>query len=168
MMFGMLVFMLAAEFLMMPLGLVNQKLNLGLTTLVVIPAGVPVLGGMTAFLLLYFAAILGLWILLLKLNIIPRDPFGVKAAQRTRTQQAAAASTTRRPGGPRTRAERRHDATVATTASTKGSEKETSKSASGTRNVATSAVRVGQPGKHDDAYERARTAAQRKRRAGRK
>ena len=165
MMFGMLAFMLAAEFVSLPLGLVNAKLNLGLDRMVLVPAGVPLLGGMTAFLLLYFAAILGLWIVLLKLIIIPRDPFGVKASQRARTQAAAAAAT-RRAGGPRTRAERRH-ATTAVAA--KDNAKETSKSASGTRNtMAASATRAGQPGKPDDAYERARAAAQKKRRAARR
>ncbi|HEX6123630.1 MAG TPA: hypothetical protein VFY89_10740, partial [Ktedonobacterales bacterium] len=111
--FGMVVFLLAAEFIGPALAVVNNKLSLGLEKIVVLPQNVPLLGGMTALLLLYFLAILGLWIVLLKFNIIPRDPFGVKAAQRARTQAAAATSATRRPGGPRTRAERRHDATVA-------------------------------------------------------
>jgi hypothetical protein len=168
--FGMIVFLLAAEFVGPVLAVINAKLHIGLDKIVVLPRGVPLLGGMTALLLLYFLAILGLWIALLKFNIIPRDPFGVKAAQRERNSAAAVAAA-RRPGSsPRSRAERRHATTTASTAkattTAKGSSGVSAKAPTTTSRSAT--VRAVEPGDHDDAYERARAAAQKRRRAARR
>jgi hypothetical protein len=177
MMFGMLVFLVAAEFIGPAVVAIDQRLNLHLERVVVLPRGVPLLGGMTALLLVYFLIIVGIWIALLKLNIIPRDPLGTRAARDAARAQRTQQTTTLRNGPARTRAERRHAAAAATTSTTsktssaKGTAAKTStaktstaKAASGSRGVAVASVATTTPSAHDDAYLRARAADRARRR----
>jgi hypothetical protein len=135
-MFGMLIFILGAQVIVYPIGLIDVALHLHLETIRFAPPKTPVLGGLTGLLLVWFAAILGLWWVLRRFDIIPKDPFGMQSAQSNRRPNQPQ-TTSLRSGPPRTRAERRHAAEAAMASSAKGSSKGTSKGSIGTRNVTT-------------------------------
>src|SRR6185369_7547403 len=78
--------------------------------IVLIPTSVPLVGGMTPFLLLYLSLVILLWVLLYRFNIIPEDPFGAKAAADARARERATVSTS----SYRTRSERRRAAATTT------------------------------------------------------
>jgi len=183
--FGMLVFVAGAEVLGPVLANLNLKFNLNLQTVRFAPPNTPFFGGLNGFLLLWFLAILALWLLLRRFDIIPKSLYGAGAAQTSR-QSRQTQTTALRAGPPRTRAERRHAAAAsaaAEAAATKGRGKarstanavvtrSTATRTSATRGTAsrTAAVRGGVlTGDHDDAYARARAADRaRRRRAARR
>jgi hypothetical protein len=146
--FGMIIFVVGSQLAAYVLFFLNAQFNLGLNSIQLIPASVPLIGGMTPFLLLYLALVIGLWVLLYRFNIIPKDPFGAKAAAEARARERASVSA----GSHRTRAERRRAAT--------STAKPSAKPQPEPRRVAT--VSHGDDAS-DEAYERMK-AAQRARR----
>lgn len=148
--FGMIIFVVGSQLAAYVLFFLNTQFNLGLNDTVLIPTGVPLVGGMTPFLLLYLLFVILLWVLLYRFNIIPKDPFGAKAAAAARAQERTTVSTS----AHRTRSERRRTATGATTA------KSSAKTPVESRRLAT--VSHGDDAS-DEAYERVK-AAQRARR----
>ncbi|HEV8192472.1 MAG TPA: hypothetical protein VGP82_13480 [Ktedonobacterales bacterium] len=146
--FGMIIFVVGSQLAAYVLFFLNAQFNLGLNSIELIPTSVPLIGGMTPFLLLYLASVIGLWVLLYRFNIIPKDPFGAKAAAAARARERTSVSTV----SHRTRAERRR----ATTSTAKSS----AKTQPEPRRVAT--VSHGDEAS-DEAYERMK-AAQRARR----
>ncbi len=109
--FGMIIFVVGSQLAAYVLFFLNAQFNLGLNSIVLIPASVPLIGGMTPFLLLYLALVIMLWVLLYRFNIIPKDPFGAKAAAEARARERATVSA----GSHRTRSERRRAATATKT-----------------------------------------------------
>jgi hypothetical protein len=144
MVFGMLIFVVGAETIGPLIAAVDLKLHLGLEKVRFAPPNTPLLGGLTGLLLIWFLAILGLWLVLRRFDIIPRNLYGTQPAragartaqQRTTKRRANQPQvTTLRSGPPRTRAERRHAAEATAAVATekgKGTAKAASKSASGT------------------------------------
>lgn len=123
-MFGMLIFVAGAEVLGPMLAGVDARLHLRLEYVRFAPRNTPVFGGLNGLLLLWFLAILALWLLLRRFDIIPKDLYGAgAAAQASRRASQQTQATTLRAGPPRTRAERRHAADAAAeaaAAATKG------------------------------------------------
>jgi hypothetical protein len=118
--FGILIWFVASQFIMYVLLIVDGWLTKPgqkppLETAHLFPPNIPLLGGLTPFLLLYGAAVVGLWFLLIRFNLIPRDFFGARAqAQERARRQVAGGSTTNKTAtgattGPhKTRAQRRY------------------------------------------------------------
>lgn len=147
--FGMIIFVVGSQLAAYLLFFLNEQFNLGLNTIVLIPTSVPLVGGMTPFLLLYLSLVILLWVLLYRFNIIPKDPFGAKAAADARARERATVSTS----SYRTRSERRRAAATTTVKSSAKAQVEP-------RRLAT--VSHGDDAS-DEAYERVK-AAQRARR----
>lgn len=181
--FGFLILMLLAQVMQIGISLLNVNMHLNLER----PFGdssTPIIGGLhlSYLAVLYIVLLFGLYILLLRLKIIPSDPLGSKA----RMQANARAAQESRPSGtttrsassatavnlqPRTRAARREttraaEAAAAAKAAAAASKKKgwgrtSAKAKSAPPPVST---KIAQPaGSHDDAYERVR-AEQRLRR----
>ncbi|HEY7340654.1 MAG TPA: hypothetical protein VH591_07225 [Ktedonobacterales bacterium] len=118
--FGILIWFIASQFIMYILLIVDGWLTQPgqkppLETLHLLPPNTPLLGWVTPFLLLYGGAVIGLWFLLIRFNLIPRDFFGARAQAQQRAQrQAAGGSTTNKTttgastGPHKTRAQRRY------------------------------------------------------------
>ncbi|HEU4783131.1 MAG TPA: hypothetical protein VFS83_07325 [Ktedonobacterales bacterium] len=123
--FGILIWFIASQFIMYVLLIVDGWLTQPgqkppLETLHLLPPNTPLLGWVTPFLLLYGGAVIGLWFLLIRFNLIPRDFFGARAQAQARAQrQATGGSTSNKTAtgastGPRkTRAQRRYAETLA-------------------------------------------------------
>jgi hypothetical protein len=123
--FGILIWFIASQFIMYILLIVDGWLTKPgqkppLETLHLFPANTPLLGWVTPFLLLYGGAVIGLWFLLIRFNLIPRDFFGARAQAEARARkQAAGGSTTNKAvtgattGPHKTRAQRRYAETHA-------------------------------------------------------
>ncbi|HEX5439797.1 MAG TPA: hypothetical protein VFW76_02860, partial [Ktedonobacterales bacterium] len=82
--FGILIWFIASQFIMYALLIVDGWLTKPgqlppLETAHLFPANTPLLGWITPFLLLYGGAVIGLWFLLIRFNLIPRDFFGARA-----------------------------------------------------------------------------------------
>lgn len=153
--FGMIIFVVGSQLAAYVLFFLNAQFNLGLNNTELIPAGVPLIGGMTPFLLLYLLFVILLWVVLYRFNIIPKDPFGAKAAAEARSRERASVST----GAHRTRSERRRASTATTTKASVKAQPEA-------RRVAT--VSHGDDAS-DEAYERMKAAQRaRKRRAAKR
>ena len=95
--FGYLIFLVVAQYAI-PLGLTfaDTELHLNLGGHVVADRNTPFLGGLTWYFALYIVLTLGVLIVLLRFNIIPRDPLGSRArmeAQRQARLNAAATPT---------------------------------------------------------------------------
>ena len=115
--FGILIWFVASQFIMYGLILLDSALPRvnGLPMLEsthLLPPNTPLLGWITPFLLLYGGAVIGLWFLLIRLNLIPRDFFNARAQAQERARRQASANGTATSGattGPRkTRTQRRH------------------------------------------------------------
>jgi hypothetical protein len=134
--FGILIWFIASQFIMYILLIVDGWLTKPgqkppLETLHLLPPNTPLLGWVTPFLLLYGGAVIGLWFLLIRFNLIPRDFFGARAQAQQRAQrQVAGGSTTNKTAtgastGPhKTRSQRRYaetQAQIQAQASAKGS-----------------------------------------------
>lgn len=134
--FGILIWFIASQFIMYVLLIVDGWLTQPgqkppLETLHLLPPNTPLLGWITPFLLLYGGAVIGLWFLLIRFNLIPRDFFGARAQAQQRAQrQASGGSTTNKTttgastGPHKTRAQRRYAETqtqLKAQASAKGS-----------------------------------------------
>jgi hypothetical protein len=123
--FGILIWFIASQFIMYVLLIVDGWLTQPgqkppLETLHLLPPNTPLLGWVTPFLLLYGGAVIGLWFLLIRFNLIPRDFFGARAQAQARAQrQASGGSTSNKTAtgastGPhKTRAQRRYAETQA-------------------------------------------------------
>jgi hypothetical protein len=133
--FGILIWFIASQFIMYVLLIVDGWLTQPgqkppLETLHLLPPNTPLLGWVTPFLLLYGGAVIGLWFLLIRFNLIPRDFFGARAQAQARAQrQATGGSTSNKTAtgastGPhKTRAQRRYaenQAQIQAQASAKG------------------------------------------------
>jgi hypothetical protein len=171
--FGYLIFLVVAQYAIpLALSFADSSLHLNLGTRVTADHNTPLLGGLTWYFALYIVLTLGVLIVLLRFNIIPRDPLGSRArmeAQRQARLNAAATPT----GGSRSRsrAARRRAAASTTTAAAaapagrKGAKAEPTVTSDARRIV----PKARDGGEHDDAYERVK-AAQRlaRRRAARR
>lgn len=113
---------------------------------------VPLLGGLTPFLLVYLVLIAALWYGLYRFKIIPRDPFGVKAQQAARANATTATSSI--PGVRKTRSDRRQAAIAASSTPAKGNAK-TAKAAPETEIT---------PREHDATYQQVREMQKARRR----
>jgi len=123
--FGILIWFIASQFIMYILLIVDGWLTQPgqkppLETLHLLPPNTPLLGWVTPFLLLYGGAVIGLWFLLIRFNLIPRDFFGARAQAQARAQrQVAGGSATNKTAtgastGPhKTRSQRRYAETQA-------------------------------------------------------
>jgi hypothetical protein len=123
--FGILIWFIASQFIMYILLIVDGWLTQPgqkppLETAHLFPANTPLLGWVTPFLLLYGGAVIGLWFLLIRFNLIPRDFFGARAQAQQRAQrQSSGGSTTNKTAtgastGPhKTRSQRRYAETQA-------------------------------------------------------
>ena len=123
--FGILIWFIASQFIMYILLIVDGWLTQPgqkppLETLHLLPPNTPLLGWVTPFLLLYGGAVIGLWFLLIRFNLIPRDFFGARAQAEARARkQVAGGSTTNKTAtgastGPhKTRSQRRYAETQA-------------------------------------------------------
>ncbi len=192
--FGILIWFIASQFIMYILLIVDGWLTQPgqkppLETLHLLPPNTPLLGWVTPFLLLYGGAVIGLWFLLIRFNLIPRDFFGARAQAQQRAQRQAGGSTTSKTvtgastGPHKTRSQRRYAETQeqiraqanakggkngAKAASTvkaapkpvaKGSDTGKNASAANGKNGAQSATAV-----HDSEYEQVRSADRLRRR----
>lgn len=122
-------------------------------------SNVPLLGGIRRFDFLFIIVMAGIYFTLVRFNIIPRDPFGVKAQRQTARTDATPARTNR----PLTAAERKRAARVHHTTTTS--------SAPSARRVAAAARTEPDEleGPNDSEYERVKAAQrQRRRRAARR
>lgn len=94
MLFGLLILMLAAQVFQVVLFYADAQLHLNLNHYIAGAAGGTkpgdafLFGGMTWFALIYFGAIIGLYFLLLRFNILPKDPFGTRAAANRSAQSS--------------------------------------------------------------------------------
>ena len=122
--FGILIWFIASQFIMYILLIVDGWLTQPgqkppLETLHLLPPNTPLLGWVTPFLLLYGGAVIGLWFLLIRFNLIPRDFFGARAQAQQRAQRQAGNSTTNKTvtgastGPHKTRSQRRYAETQA-------------------------------------------------------
>ncbi len=143
---GMIIFLVAAQFFGTILSGLNQNNHWGLERPLA-PKGTFLLAGLSPLLIVYFGIAVAIWALLYYFKIIPKDPFGTKAAAQARADRAAAATSTQ--AGGRSRAQRRQS----TTTTVKGG---------------STTARVVVNREHDDAYERVRAAQRAKRRRGAK
>jgi hypothetical protein len=116
--FGFLILLVVSQILEIILAVANQNLKLGLFNYVTKDHNAFIIGGLTWFSLIYFSLLIGLYVVLLRFNILPKDPFGTKAQARERAAQTRAAgqSPTLAPGQTRTRAARREAARTAAAA----------------------------------------------------
>jgi len=149
---GLIIFMLGAELLLYGLTLADAKFKLGLQNTVFPSKSVPQMAWLSWFQLLYFGAILIFWVLLLRFNIIPRDPFGTKAQAQARANagrgganRATGAKTTPAQqipgiGERKPRAARRYATTRASAVTTAAPAKAESRPASAWRSLLPSAL----------------------------
>ena len=178
--FGILIWFVASQFIMYGLILLDSVLPRvnGLPMLEgthLLPTNTPLLGWVTPFLLLYGGTVIGLWFLLIRLNLIPRDFFNARAQARERaSRQAPGTTTTGATTGPRkTRTQRRH-----AEAQTQTNAKNVAKGGNGGKATAKPAAKPvakapAKPAKpaataaahaHDDEYEQVRAADRNRRR----
>ena len=179
--FGILIWFVASQFIMYGLILLDSALPRvnGLPLLEsthLLPTNTPLLGWITPFLLLYGGSVIGLWFLLIRFNLIPRDFFGARAqAQERARRQSQGATTTGASTGPRkTRTQRRHaEAVTQTQANAKNSAKggkATAKPVAKTPNTPAKPAKPAKPATnapaptHDDEYEQVRAADRQRRR----
>lgn len=182
--FGILIWFIASQFIMYLLLIVDGWLTKPgekppLETLHLFPANTPLLGWITPFLLLYGGAVIGLWFLLIRFNLIPRDFFGARAQaqERARRQATGGATTTKKVAGattgPRkTRAQRRYAETQAQTqASAKAGKngvkvgaKPAAKATDSRKPVGAANGASSANGTHDSEYDQVRSADRLRRR----
>lgn len=172
---GILIWFVASQLIMYGLILLDTVLPRvnGLPMLEgthLLPPNTPLLGWVTPFLLLYGGTVIGLWFLLIRLNLIPRDFFGARAQARERAQrQAQGTTTTGASTGPRkTRTQRRHAEAVA---QAQANAKNSAKGGKATaKPVAKTPAKPAKPVAsdvghgHDDEYEQVRAADRLRRR----
>lgn len=170
--FGYLIFLVVAQYAIpLALSFADSALHLNLGGHVTADHNTPFLGGLTWYFALYLVLTLAVLIVLLRFNIIPRDPLGSRARMEAQRQaRLNAAATPTGSGRSRSRAARRRASAAATTAATttagrKGAKAEAAASSSAQRIV----PKARDGGTHDDAYERVK-ASQRlaRRRAARR
>ena len=176
--FGILIWFVASQLIMYLLIVLDSALKkpgelppLEATRL--FPPNTPLLGWVTPFLLIYGVVVIGLWFLLIRFNLIPRDFFGARAQaeQRARRQGGTAASNGATTGPRKTRAQRRYsDAHVQAQAQANA------KSAKGGKNGAKPAAKPvaktsnapkassASAGSHDEEYDVVRSADRLRRR----
>ena len=183
--FGILIWFVASQFIMYGLILLDSVLPRvnGLPMLEsthLLPPNTPLLGWITPFLLLYGGAVIGLWFLLIRLKLIPRDFFNARAQAQERARRQAAANGTTATGastGPRkTRTQRRHaeaQAQANAKANTKGNGKAPAKPAAKPAPKPAAKPAAKAPAKpaasdaavaNDEAYEQVRAADRLRRR----
>ena len=178
---GILIWFVASQFIMyallmidgaLPRVIVNGKPAPMLEASHLLPPNTPLLGWITPFLLLYGGAVIGLWFLLIRLNLIPRDFFGARAQADARARRQAGGSSTAASNaattGPRkTRAQRRYAETQAKTQATtaKGGKSNAKAPAKPTVKVTeTPKANSVATGTHDQEYESVRSADRLRRR----
>lgn len=170
---GSVIFIFTAELLTYGLDYLNLQFKLGLMQPIAKGAG-----WLTWFLILNVVIILGVWLLLRRVGLLPTDMFNVQRNAAMRNAQssgrgaAASNGSNKQPaaqipgiGKARTRAERRYAANVAAAEAAAAAAKAKGKRASvAAKSPATGSVGANEV--HDEAYERARAAQRmRKRRA---
>lgn len=160
MLFGYLIFLVVAQYAIpLALSFADSALHLNLGSHVTADHNTPLLGGLTWYFALYIVLTLGVLLVLLRFNIIPRDPLGSRARMEAQRQaRLSAAATPTGSGRSRTRAARRKasSSTVAaapTPAGRKGAKAEPA--AASARQIV---PKAHDGGMHDDAYERVKAA----------
>lgn len=143
---AMIIFLFGSEFLGSVLQSLDTSNHWHLETIHIASPNTFLLGGLNALVLVYFAMAVALWALLYFTRIMPRDPFGAKAAAQARAERAAAKNPVVSTGPSRTRAQRRANASVTASAV-----------------VPAETTRVA-GGAHDNAYEQIRAQQKRARR----
>jgi hypothetical protein len=127
---GLLVFLIGVQVIQTLLIVIANRFNLVpfMSSTLVKRPGVFLLSGMRWFDLIFLALLAAFYFLLLRYNIIPRDPFGARArAQAARVQTRTGSTAPTVNVVPKTRADRRYAANVSgTNAATKGPAKATS------------------------------------------
>lgn len=176
--FGILIWFVASQLIMYGLLILDGALRKPgslppLETTHLFPPNTPLVGWVTPFMLLYGGAVIGLWFLLIRFNLIPRDFFGARAQAQQRARRQAGATTASSSGastGPRkTRTQRRYSGTQ-TQANVKGngkangkvSEKVSAKpvaKGNGTQKITTTATDT-----NDQVYDQVRSADRLRRR----
>lgn len=169
---GSVIFIFTAELLTYGLDYLNLQYKLGLMQPIVKGAG-----WLTWFLILNVVIILGVWLLLRRVGLLPTDMFNVQRNAAARNAQTTGRSVTssngsKQPaaqipgiGKARTRAERRYAANVAAAEAEAAAAKARGKRATTTAQPAATAQVVDND-EHDEAYDRAKAAQRmRKRRA---
>ncbi|HEX9414230.1 MAG TPA: hypothetical protein VF916_12055 [Ktedonobacterales bacterium] len=166
---GVLAYIIGSYVLQVLLVLANGYLHLGLEQRqALFPATTPLVGAMTKFSLIYFILVIVLIWLLFRFGLIPRDPFGARAAaQRGATQQNTTASATTSYSSRR-RAARRQASAATPTASVARTQSNAKRVAVPARTPAraparTPATTTATASTNDDEYERVK-ALQRARR----
>jgi len=162
MLFGYLIFLVVAQYAIpLALSFADSALHLNLGSRVTADHNTPLLGGLTWYFALYIVLTLGVLLVLLRFNIIPRDPLGSSRARMEAQRQARlnAAATPTGSGRSRTRAARRKASSSAvaaapTPAGRKGTKAEPAAAASARQVV----PKAHDGGTHDDAYERVKAA----------
>ncbi|HEX8981329.1 MAG TPA: hypothetical protein VF792_01045 [Ktedonobacterales bacterium] len=169
---GSVIFIFTAELLTYGLDYLNIQYKLGLMQPIAKGAG-----WLTWFLILNVVIILGVWLLLRRVGLLPTDMFNVQRNAAARNAQTTGRSATssngsKQPaaqipgiGKARTRAERRYAANVAAAEAEAAAAKAKSKRATTTAQPAAT-TQVVENDEHDEAYDRVKAAQRmRKRRA---
>ncbi|HEU5348879.1 MAG TPA: hypothetical protein VFU63_09750 [Ktedonobacterales bacterium] len=170
--FGILIWFVASQFIMYGLLVLDSALTKPggkppLQTTYLLPPNTPLLGWITPFLILYGGAVIGLWFLLIRFKLIPRDFFGARAQAEARARRQAGSSTTAgaSTGPHKTRAQRRRAEVQAQSnaknngkGSAKGGGKPAAKATDSQKDVSAAT------GTHDDEYDRVRAAERLRRR----
>jgi hypothetical protein len=115
---GLLVFLIGVQVIQTLLIVIANQFHLVsfMSSTLVKQPGVFLLSGMRWFDLIFLALLAAFYFLLLRYNIIPRAPFGARArAQAGRVQTRTGSATATVNVTPKTRADRRYAASVATT-----------------------------------------------------
>ncbi len=169
---GSITFILIAELLTFLMQLANVNLKLHLEQ----PILGPQVSWLSWFLIINVLVIVAVWVVLQRLGIIPRDVFASRASGTTTRNSASAgkssggaANGNQIPGigKGRTRAERRHTATVKTTQVTSGKNGKGAKTTTAATTTRATTPEVSSTA-HDEVYDRVRAAQRlRKRRATR-
>lgn len=180
--FGILIWFVASQLIMYGLILLDGALTKPgqlppLESTRLLPPNTPLLGWMTPFLLLYGGAVIGLWFLLIRFNLIPRDFFGGRAQARAQAQERArrqsgggASATSGASTGPRkTRAQRRYaetqtQANVKSNGKTSGNRKTAAKPAAKPATTKSAKVNDTAASANDHEYDRVRSADRQRRR----
>jgi hypothetical protein len=173
--FGILIWFVASQLIMYLLILLDSALKMPgelppLETTRLFPPNTPLLGWVTPFLLIYGVVVIGLWFLLIRFNLIPRDFFGARAQaeQRARRQGGTTAANTASTGPRKTRAQRRYSdarAQEQAQANAKGG-KNGAKPAAKPVARASDAPKASNvsAGSHDEEYDQVRSAERLRRR----
>lgn len=160
MLFGYLIFLVVAQYAIpLALSFADSALHLNLGSRVTADHNTPLLGGLTWYFALYIVLTLGVLLVLLRFNIIPRDPLGSRARMEAQRQaRLNAAATPTGSGRSRTRAARRKASSSAVAAAPTPAGRKGTKAEPAAASARQIVPKAHDGGTHDDAYERVKAA----------